>query len=186
MVSCVPLRALACWRSSAWCITGDVRLDPPDRLVELGLPDHLAGRVVDVDLHRRLPRSLCAVVAATLAARLRYLTASRATISTSPLFGPGTEPSTSSRLRSGSTRTTFRFCTVTRSCAHVAGHPHALEDAARRGAGADRAGRPLAVGLTVRLRAAAETVALDAALEAAALRGAGDVDQLARGEDVGR
>ena len=84
-----------------------------------------------------------------------------------PLLGPGTDPFTSSRLRSGSTRTTSRFCTVTRVVAHVAGHLHALADAARRRARADRSRRAQAVRLTVRLRTAAESVPLDATLETA-------------------
>ena len=49
------------------------------------------------------------------------------------------------------------------------------------GAGADRAGLAVRVG-TVRLRSAAEVVALDGAGEALALAHAGDVDDLAVGE----
>src|SRR6185312_9468825 len=66
--------------------------------------------------------------------------------------------------------------------AHLAGHLHALEHTGSVG-GADRARLPDVHG-AVAFRAAAEFVSLDEALEALALRRRGDVDQLARGEDL--
>src|SRR5438105_7860813 len=65
---------------------------------------------------------------------------------------------------------------------HLAGHPHALEDAGGVG-GADRARLPHVHG-AVRLRPASEVVALDHSLEPFAFRGGDDVDQLPLGEDV--
>ena len=87
-------------------------------------------------------------------------------------------PLTSSRLRSASARTTRSFLIVARVIADVAGHAHALVDAPRRGAWADRTGRAMMVG-TVGLGAALEVVALDVAGEALALRDARHVDEVA-------
>ena len=69
--------------------------------------------------------------------------------------------------------------------AHAAGHAQALEDAARGGAGADGAGLAVVAVRAVGGAHAGEAVALHDAREALALGGAGDVDQLARLEDVG-
>src|SRR5206468_11048520 len=68
--------------------------------------------------------------------------------------------------------------------AHVAGHAHALVDAAGGRARADRARLAVMVG-AVRLRAAVEVMALDVTREALALRDAAHVDEVARGEHVG-
>ena len=68
--------------------------------------------------------------------------------------------------------------------AHVAGHALAGEHAARRLALADRARRAVEQRRAVGGRAAREVVALDRARKALADRGAGDVDDLARGKDV--
>src|SRR5262245_26332100 len=65
----------------------------------------------------------------------------------------------------------------------VAGHPLPFDDARRVGARADRAGLAVA-GVAVRGRAAAKAMAMNHALEAAPLGGAGDLYQLAGGEDV--
>src|SRR5436305_1675091 len=69
--------------------------------------------------------------------------------------------------------------------AHVAGHLDPLEDAGRRGRRSDRA-RLADVVRAVRRRAAMEPVALDRALEPLADRGPGDLDLVARLEDLDR
>ena len=99
--------------------------------------------------------------------------------STIALREPGTEPLIRSRLRSASTSAISRPFWVIALVAHLARHPHALEDAGGEGAGADRAGGADVVR-AVADRAAAEVVALDPALEALADRDAGDLDLLAR------
>src|SRR6185503_15936158 len=68
--------------------------------------------------------------------------------------------------------------------AHVAGHAHALVDATWGRARADRAGLAMVVGAVGR-GTAVEVVALHVAREALALRDAGDVHEVALGEDVG-
>src|SRR4051794_15100177 len=67
--------------------------------------------------------------------------------------------------------------------AHVAGHLQAAVDTAGRRARADRSRRAVMVG-AVRLGPAMEVVALDVARETLALGDAGDVDEIARGEQV--
>src|ERR671923_62078 len=67
--------------------------------------------------------------------------------------------------------------------AEPAGHPHAFEDAGRRGRGADRP-RLAHVVRAVALGAAAEAMALHGAGEALADRDAGDLDVLARLEGL--
>src|SRR5439155_14902680 len=67
--------------------------------------------------------------------------------------------------------------------AHAAGHLDALEDARRRCRRADRA-RLADVVRAVRPGAGAEVVALDRALEALADADAGDLDLVARREDL--
>ena len=111
------------------------------------------------------------------------LTASRMT--TSPPFGPGTAPLTSTRLRSVSASTTFRFKRGDLGVAHLAGHLHALEDPGRRGALADRARSAVALVVAVRGALALEVVALHGAGEALALGHGGHVDPLAGLEQVG-
>ena len=77
---------------------------------------------------------------------------------------------------------------VERRRAHVselAGHAHALEHARRRGAGTDRARRPVTLVIAVRRALAGEVVALHHAGEAVALADAGHVDPLAGCEHVG-
>src|SRR5690606_7257872 len=69
--------------------------------------------------------------------------------------------------------------------AHTAGHPHALEHAAGRGAAADRTGLAVHLVRTVRGLQAGEAVPLHDTGEALALGLAGDVDQLAGLERVG-
>ena len=66
---------------------------------------------------------------------------------------------------------------------HVAGHARALENTARRRTGTDRTGRPMPVGLTVRLRPARESVTANAALETLALGDTRDVDKFILGEN---
>src|SRR5688500_3348384 len=68
---------------------------------------------------------------------------------------------------------------------HVAGHLLAREHATRRLGLADGARRTMRQRVAVRRVAHLEVVLLDGALEALALRDAGDVDDLAYGEDVG-
>ena len=99
------------------------------------------------------------------------------------LRAPGTAPLTRSRLRSASARTTRELLDGDPLVAHVAGHPRALVDTARRRARPDRAGLAVVVG-AVGLGTALEVVALDVAGEAVALGDAGDVDEVARGEEV--
>src|SRR4051812_8607440 len=70
--------------------------------------------------------------------------------------------------------------------AHAARHAHALEDAARRGAGADRARRAVLALSAVGGAQALEAVPLHDAGGALALGPADDVDPLARLEDLGR
>ena len=65
----------------------------------------------------------------------------------------------------------------------MARHLLALDDARRVRAGADGA-RLTMLGVAVRVRAPVETVTLHDALEAVTLRGAGDLHDLARREDV--
>src|SRR3954451_15074219 len=67
--------------------------------------------------------------------------------------------------------------------AHVARHPLPLDHSRRIGAGADRA-RLAVTSVAVSRRAAAESVTMHHALEPASLGRAGDLHQLARGEDV--
>src|SRR5579883_186753 len=67
--------------------------------------------------------------------------------------------------------------------AHVPRHFQALHDPTRRGTGAHGARRAGAVGLAVRLEAAAEMPALHSTLEALTLRGADHVDVVVDGED---
>src|SRR5581483_3517768 len=75
-----------------------------DLVVEVDLVDHLAGHVVHGNLrHGAYPFFF------RPAALTAFLT------KMSALLAPGTAPSTRSRLRSASTSTTFRFCTVTRT-----------------------------------------------------------------------
>ena len=90
----------------------NIGFDAPDGIVEVDrahdfslevVHDQLASSFLLHGSHRDLARP----------DYLRPLTARL--ISSVPLFGPGTDPSTSSRLRSASTRSTVRFCTVTRS-----------------------------------------------------------------------
>src|SRR5262249_4898127 len=68
--------------------------------------------------------------------------------------------------------------------AHVAGHALALEHATRGLALADGAGRTVRHGHAVRGRQTAEVVTLHGAREALARGGAGDVHDLADGEQV--
>ena len=65
------------------------------------------------------------------------------------------------------------------AAAHASGHLGALEDAAGRGARADRAGRAVVLVVTVGRALAREVVALHAAGEALALGHGGGVDHLA-------
>lgn len=75
---------------------GFVRYYAEDVIPEISFVDDLSGHVSKRNFHFSLP----------LTALLTL---------TSPPFAPGTAPLIASRLRSGSTRTTFRFCTVVRS-----------------------------------------------------------------------
>src|SRR5204863_8740331 len=72
----------------------DVGRDVPDPLVQLDRVDGLAAEVPDRYVHH---------------ASARFLSITR------PPRGPGTAPFTATRFFSGSTRTTCRFLTVTRS-----------------------------------------------------------------------
>ena len=103
--------------------------------------------------------------------------------STKPFFGPGTAPLTSSRFRSASTSCTVSPTCVTRLPPMRPAIFIALEDARRSGRGADRA-RLADVVRAVRDRAAVEVVALDRAGEALADPDPGDLDRVARLEDL--
>src|SRR5581483_5475066 len=72
-----------------------VWLEPEDTLVQVELAQHLAGHVADVYLGHGVLRLL--------------------RINSSPFRAPGTAPLSASKLRSGSTCITSRFCTVMRS-----------------------------------------------------------------------
>ena len=95
---------------------------------------------------------------------------------TTPPLGPGTEPLTSSRLRSTSACDDLEVQRGDLLVAHVAGHLQALEHATGEAGRADRAGRTVVLVVTVAGALALEVVALHAAGEALATADGGDVD----------
>ena len=151
-----------------------VGLDVEDLGGQLDRAVGLAGRRTDVNGRHevRLP-SACS-----------RLTAPRTR--TVPPLGPGTAPLMSSRPRSASIAWTVRFWVVWRDAAHPAGHPQALEDAARGGAAADRAGLAVVAVRAVGGADAVEAVPLHDTGEALALGRADDVDVLAGLEQLDR
>src|SRR5690606_30183220 len=92
----------------------DIWLNSPDRLVEIYFPDDRSGGVMNIDLHLQSSERARRPLSGRPLPYLPLLLTARRIIS-KPWFGPGTDPSISSRFRSVSTRITFKFWTVTRS-----------------------------------------------------------------------
>ena len=104
---------------------------------------------------------------------------------TSPPFGPGTAPFTKQQPALGVALDDLEVERGDARVAVLAGHLHALEDAGRRCARADRAGRTVLLVVPVARALTLEVVTLHRAGEALALADAGDVDTLAGLEEVG-
>ena len=162
---------------------------PPRRLTTLSFHAALASRLLLVFGRAFLPRPSCRRLAFLGAAFGRDASARRAAFAavrtiTWPPSAPGTAPRISSRLRSASTRTTFRFSVVARTTPmwpdmRLPGNtrPGVWRWPIEPGARCDSE-------LPCDAYWPREVVALDRAGEALADRDAGDVDELARLEQV--
>ena len=130
LVSCVPWRAAASWATTTWWISGMLICDVEDlgrQLDGAGLTSPVGDCTVDGGHQRAPPRASGALAAVRT--------------STSAPLGPGNGALDQQQALLGVDRVDVRFCMVVRDATHPAGHPHALEHAARGGAGADRARR---------------------------------------------
>ena len=159
----------ASWAVTTWCMSGHVGLDAEDGVVELDVAGVGAGRGLEGDLGH--------------GAQLSWLLTALRTRTTPPL-GPGTEPFTQQQVALGVGLDDLEVQRRDLLVAHVAGHPQALEHAAREGARPDRAGGPVVLVVAVAGALALEVVALHRAGEALAPADGGDVDLGAGGDGV--
>src|SRR5262245_19193016 len=188
LVSCVPRRAFACWRRSAWCMTaifGSMPQTVPSRSwLATTSPEVLTMSIFMV----ALPVGQCAVSSGIVESKSHLLPAL-------PLHCPANENYSIDRTRDrtlNQQQVSLRidaqdFEVLHRDpfVTHVACHPQTFEHAAGSRAGANRTGSAMAVRLTVRLRTAVETVAFHTTLESATFRRTGHIDDFAIFEGVG-
>ena len=154
---------------TTWCITATFGPDPEHRVVELDAPGVPTGWRLQGDLGHQDSFAGCLA-----ALRTR----------TTPPFGPGTEPLTQQQI---ALRIGLDDLEVERRdllVAHLAGHPHALEHASGKGAGADRPRCPMVLVVAVAGALTLEVVALHRPGEALASADGGHVDLGSGGDAV--
>ena len=173
LASCVPCRAAASWATTTWCISGMLawtsKMSAGSSTVPSTLPSALRTSTVVMLTH--LPSAGIGLLAAVRT-------------STRPPFGPGIGALDQQQVLLGVDRVHGQVLHGGADAAHPAGHPQALEDAARGGAGADGAGRAVLALGAVPGAQTVEAVPLHDAGGALALGRAGDVDARAGGEHV--
>src|SRR2546423_63035 len=169
---CVPCRAAASWATTTWCISGmfacTLKMSSGSSTVRVGSPP--ADRTSTLSSEGMSPTALLRRRAdqhqRALGARDGALDQDQVLLRVDRLDG---------QVLHGVARV-----------AHAPGHTHALEDPARRGAGADRAGRAVLALDTVAGAQAVEAVPLHHTREALALGAAGDVHDLTGREALRR
>ena len=171
LVLWVPERRAASWAVTTWCMHGDVGLDAEDGVVELDRAGVAAGTLLDRD------RGHQAFTSAVAGGQLHGVADDD-----DAALGAGHGALHEQQALLGVGLDDLEVQGGDLLAAHATGHAGALEDAGRRGAGADRAGRPVDAVGAVRGLLAAEVVALHDAGEALALAHGGDVDEVAGGE----
>ena len=170
-VLCVPARRAASWAVTTWCITGTLGWMPNIASSSSTLPASAPAGGLEGDLGHLAQRSLTAL-----------FTALRTT--TTPPLGPGTEPLTSSRLRSGSDSTTSRLRVVTCSWPMWPDIRMPLNTRPGKAHEPIAPGRPVVLVVAVARALTLEVVALHRAGEALAPADRRDVDLGAGGDGV--